>query len=130
MTIKKSFEQRAREEVERIKAQKAAEVERKQARMRELSEQARKYREAEAAEQRKREAERNAKLRRVQEEEARSEERRARTLAIHRWKANGGTEAAFDKAWPSMWQKLLKGRTMDGESRAREGQRISGVSRI
>ena len=41
MGRRKSFEERAREEVERIKAEEAAADERKQERMRELAEQAR-----------------------------------------------------------------------------------------
>jgi hypothetical protein len=54
--------------VERIKAEESTEVERKQARMRELVEEARERREAEAAEHRRRNGERDAKLRRSQEE--------------------------------------------------------------
>ena len=49
--------------MERIKAERSAEEERKQARMRELAEEARERREAQAADERKREAEWNAKLR-------------------------------------------------------------------
>jgi hypothetical protein len=60
MSRNRSFERRAREEVERIKAQEAAEEERKQARMKELAEQARERREVEAAEQRRRKEERDA----------------------------------------------------------------------
>jgi len=68
MSRNRWFERRAREEVERIKAQEAAEEEHGQARMRELTEQARERREAEAAEERRRKDERDAKLRRSQNE--------------------------------------------------------------
>jgi hypothetical protein len=126
----RSFERRAREEVERIKAEEAAEQERKQARMRELAEQARERREAEAAKQRRRKDERDAKLRRSQDEKAKGEERRAKDLAMRRWKASGGTETAFDEAWPSMWEEMLKRRTVDADSAAREAMARNGVSQI
>jgi hypothetical protein len=126
----RSFEKRAREEVERIKAQEVAEEERKQERMRELAEQARERREAEAAEEERRKEERDAKLRRSQEEKAELEERLARGSAKRRWLSNGGTEAPFDRAWPSMWEEMLKERTVDADRRAREAMARSSVSRI
>jgi hypothetical protein len=125
----RSFEKRAREEVERIKAQEVAEEERKQARMRELSERAKERREAEAAEERRRKDERDAKLRRS-EEKTEVEERRAKDLARRRWRASGGAEAAFDQAWPSMWEEMLKRRTLDADMQAREAMARSTVSRI
>ena len=130
MSRNRSFEKRALEEVERIKAEEAAEEERKQARMRELAEQARERREAEAAEERRREEERDAKLMRSQEEKAELEERLAKDSARRQWKASGGTEAAFDQAWPSMWEEMLKRRTIDADRAARETMARGGVSRI
>jgi hypothetical protein len=126
----RSFDTRAREEVERIKAQEAAEEEYKQARMRELAEQARERREAEAAEEEGRKEERDAKLRRSEDEKAKGEEQLARNSARLRWKASGGTEAAFDQSWPSMWEEMLKRRTVDADRAAREEMARSGVSRI
>jgi hypothetical protein len=130
----RSFEKRAREEVERIKAEEAAEEERKQARMRELVEQARERREAEAAEEKRHKQERDAKLRRSQEEKAELEERRTKDSARRSWKANSGREAALEEAWPSMWEEMLKRRTIDADRRAlreaREAMARSGVSRI
>jgi hypothetical protein len=126
----RSLEKRAREEVARIKAQVVAEEEHKQARMRELAEQAKERKEGEAAEERRREDERNAKLRRFQDEKAKGEERLARDSARRSWKARGGTEAAFDRAWPSMWEEMLKRRTVDADRAAREEMARSGVSRI
>jgi hypothetical protein len=126
----RSFEKRARAEVERIKAQEAAEEERRQARMRELAEQAKEQRETEAAEERKRKEERDAKLRRSQEERAEVEEWLARNSARRSWKASGGTEAAFDQAWPSMWEEMLKRRTIDADRLARQEMHQSGTSRI
>jgi hypothetical protein len=126
----RSFEKRTRAEVERIKAQEAAEEERRQARMRELAEQAKEQRETEAAEERKRKEERDAKLRRSQEERAEVEERLARNSARRSWKASGGTEAAFDQAWPSMWEEMLKRRTIDADRLARQEMYQSGTSRI
>jgi len=126
----RSFEKRAREEVERIKAEEAAEEERGQARMRELAEQARERKEARAAEERRRKGERDVKLRRSEEEKAKGEERRARDLARRQWKASGGAEAAFEKAWPSRWEEMLKRRTVDADRGAREAMARSGVSSI
>lgn len=105
MSRTKSFEERAREEVERIKSEEAAEDQRKQERMRELAKEARERREAEAAEERKHKAERDAKLRRTEEEKGKAEERRAKEGARRQWNASGGTEAAFEGAWPSMWRR-------------------------
>jgi hypothetical protein len=130
MGTNRSLERRAREEVERIKAQEAAGEERKHTRMTELAEQARERREAEAAEERKRKEERDAKLRCSQEEKAKVEERLARDSARRSWKAGGGTEVAFDQAWPSMWEEMLKRRTVDADSQARQEMARSGVSRI
>ena len=125
----RSFEKRAREEVERIKAEEAAEQERKQARLRKLAEQARKRREAEAEEERRRKEERDAKLRRSEDEKAEGEERLARNSAWLRWKASGGTEE-FDWEWPGMRAEMLKRRTIDADSAAREAMAQSSVSRI
>ena len=87
-------------------------------------------REAEAAEEERRKEERDAKLRQSQEERAKGEERRARDLARRRWNASGGEEAAFEQAWPSMWEEMLKRRTIDADGRAREEMARSGVSQI
>jgi hypothetical protein len=130
MSRNRSFAKRAREEVERIKSEEAAEEERKQARMRELAEQAKERREAEAAEEERRKEVRDAKLRRSQEEKAEGEERLAKDSARRTWKGSGGTEAAFNKAWPSMWEKMLKRRIVDADSAAREAMARSSVSRI
>ena len=130
MSRNRSFEGRAREEVECIKAQEAAEEERKQARMWELAEQARERGEAEAAEQRWREEERHAKLRRSEDKKAEGEERLAKNSARRSWKVSGGTEAAFEEAWPSMWEEMLKRRTVDADRWARQEMARSSVSRI
>ena len=90
MSRNRSFERRAREEVECIKAQEAAEEERKQARMWELAEQARERREAEAAEQRWRMEERHAKLRRSEDKKAEGEERLAKIALGARGKSVAG----------------------------------------
>ena len=106
MSRRKSFEERAREEVERKKAEEAAEQERKH------------------------KAERDAKLRRTEEEKGKAEERRAKEGARRQWKASGGTEAAFEGAWPSMREEMLKRRTLERETQARQLQQARGVSRI
>jgi hypothetical protein len=126
----KSFERRAREEVERIKAGEAAEEEHKQARMRELAEQARERREAEAAEQRRRKDERDAKLRRSEDKKAEGEERLARDSARRSWTASGGPDVAFNQAWPEMWEEMLRRRTVDADRRARDAMARTSISRI
>ena len=130
MSRRKSFEERAREEVACIKAEEAAEEERKQERMMELAEEASKRREAEAAEKRRREAERDAKLRRSQEEKAKAEEEHTKRAMFNTWVANGGSPEEFEAAWPNLRREMLTQRTLEEETRARQLQRASGVSRI
>jgi hypothetical protein len=130
MSRRKSFEERAREEVARIKAEEATEEEHKQERMKKLAEQARKSREAEAAEERRRQEERNAKLRRSQEEKAKGEEERTKRTAFNSWVANGGSPEEFEAAWPNLKREMLTQRTLEQETQARQLQRTSGVSRI
>jgi hypothetical protein len=130
MGRKRSFEERARAEVERIKAERVAEEERKQARMRELAEDARERREAEAEKERRRKAERDAKLRRSQEEKAKDEEERTKRAVFNSWVANGGSPGEFEAAWPNLKREMLTQRTLERETQARHLQRASGVSRI
>jgi hypothetical protein len=130
MGKKGSFEERARAEVERIKAEKSAEEERKQARMRELAEEERNQREAEAAEERRRKAERDAKLRRDQKERNQAEEERTKRAMFNTWVANGGSPGEFEAAWPNLRREMLTQRTLERDTQARQLQRTSGVSRI
>jgi hypothetical protein len=98
--------------------------------MKELAEQVRKSREAEAAEERRRQDERNAKLRRSQQERVQGEEKRAKRAMFNTWVASGGSPAEFEAAWPNLRREMLTQRTLEQETRARQLQRISGVSRI
>jgi hypothetical protein len=70
---------------------------------------------AEAEEERKREAQR----RRVQAERQKAEEERHKDDARDQWMAAGGTEEAFEKAWPGLWEEILKRRTLETEEQAR-----------
>jgi hypothetical protein len=126
----KSFEERAREEVERIKAENAAEEERKQERMRELAKEARERREAEAEEERKRKAERDAKLRLTQEDKGKAEEERVKRAMFGSWVANGGAPGEFEAAWPTLKREMLTQRTLEREAGAREAHRAASHSRI
>jgi hypothetical protein len=130
MSRRKSFEERAREEVERIKQQKAAEEERLQERMRELAKEARERREAEAEKERRREAERQAKLRSAQEEGAQAEEERVKRQMFNSWVANGGSPGEFEAAWPNLRREMLTQRTLKREAGAREAHRAASHSRI
>jgi hypothetical protein len=98
--------------------------------MRELAEQARERREAQVADEERRKEERDAKLRRSQEDKAEGEERLARDSARRSWTASGGTDVAFNQAWPEMWEEMLRRRTVDADRRAREEVARSSVSRI
>jgi len=73
--------------------------------------------------------ERDAKHRHSQEAKAKGEERLARDLA-RRWNASGGEEAAFEEAWPSMWEEMRKRRTVDADRLARQEMARSGVSQV
>jgi hypothetical protein len=42
------------------------------------------------------------------------------------WRDRG----AFEQAWPSMWEEMLKRRTVDADGAAREEMARSSVSRI
>jgi hypothetical protein len=57
-------------------------------------------------------------------------ERQEKQNARRAYLAEGGTEAAFERAWPEMREEMRRRRVMDAEREAREGQRASGVSRI
>ena len=98
--------------------------------MRELAEQARERRETQAAEEKKRKEERDAKLRRSEEEKTKGEERLAKDSARRSWTASGGTDVAFNQAWPEMWEEMLKRRTIDADRLARQEMYQSGTSRI
>jgi hypothetical protein len=73
--------------------------------------------------------------RREQEEKAAKEEE-ARSARIEKenarraWKADGGSEADFEKAWPKLRDEGRRLRVMDADRRARETMQASGVSRI
>jgi hypothetical protein len=113
MGRKGTFEERARQEVDRIKTERAAEEERKQSRMSELAEEARQRKAAEAAEERRRQDERNAKLRRSQQERVQGEKEGARRAMFNTWVANGGSPAEFEAAWPNLRREMLTQRTLE-----------------
>jgi hypothetical protein len=46
------------------------------------------------------------------------------------WLADGGSEADFEKAWPSLRDEGRRRRMMDADCRARETMQARGVSRI
>ena len=126
MSRRRSFEERAREEVARIKAEEAQEEERRQKRMEELRAESDKRREAEAAEERKREA------RRAQEQAERESaaDERMKAGVFRSWTANGGTAGEFEDAWPGIKAAMLKQRTIEHETQAREDMRMGSHSRI
>ena len=126
MTIHKSFEQRAREEVERIKNEERAEEERKQKRMEELRAESDKRREAEAAEERRRKARRAEE----QAERERVQDEKKKARVFRNWTANGGSAAQFEDAWPEIKADMLKQQTIEQETRAREAMRMGSHSRI
>jgi hypothetical protein len=61
------------------------------------------------------------------------EERRERTekqSARRAWLADGGKEADFEKAWPSLRDEGRRRRVVDADRRAREAMRNGTTSRI
>jgi len=62
----------------------------------------------------------------AQEREQRMEKANARRA----WLADGGSEADFEKAWPSLRDKARLERVMSADRRAREAQRNGTTSRI
>ena len=123
MTRKRSFEERARAEVERIKAEKAAEEQRLQDRLAELKREATERREAAEAEERR---EREAR----QAERQKAKEERLKHAMFDSWVAKGGTPGEFEAAWPDLKAEHLKRRPLEDEHEARMLRRASGVSRI
>jgi hypothetical protein len=69
-----------------------------------------------------------------EEREARAEEaRRERAekgAAKAAWLRDGGSARDFEREWPTLRDEARKKRVMDADSRARERQRHTGVSKI
>ncbi len=122
---KRSVEERARAEVERIKAADAEKERRFQERREELAAQARARREArEQAEARQKREAREGREGRVRQE-AERRERADKENARRAWMADGGTAEAFEEAWPKLRDEARSRRVMDADRRAREAHRQS-----
>ena len=65
----------------------------------------------------------------AKEEEARNA-RMERENARRAWLADGGREADFEKAWPTLRDEGRRRRVMDADRRARETMRNGTTSRI
>lgn len=114
-----SFEDRARAEVERIKAAEQEEAERLQERLDELAAEAR-SRQEEREKQERAEAARRARL----EEEARAErEEREKRAAFRSWTAQGGAPQDFEAEWPAMRAEATRRRVLEADAAARASQR-------
>jgi hypothetical protein len=76
--------------------------------------------------------ERDLKARREQEarEEEERKERAEKGAAKKAWRADGGSEDAFEKAWPELRDEARRRRVADAAQRARASQRAQGLSRI
>jgi hypothetical protein len=57
-------------------------------------------------------------------------QRMERANARRAWLADGGSEADFEKAWPSLRDEGRRWRMMDADRRAREAMRNGTTSRI
>ena len=68
--------------------------------------------------------EREAKEKRLRQE--RVEKENARRI----WVRDGGSEDAFEKAWPELRDEIRRKRVAGADVRARERQRGSGISKI
>jgi hypothetical protein len=65
----------------------------------------------------------------AKEVEARNE-RMEKETAKRAWMADGGREAAFEKAWPKVRDQGRRQRVLDADKRARQEMYERGVSRI
>jgi hypothetical protein len=68
-----------------------------------------------------------------QEREAKEKRERQERMeegARRIWVRDGGSEEAFEKAWPQLRDEARRRRVADADKRAREEMRSSGVSRI
>jgi hypothetical protein len=66
----------------------------------------------------------------AKKEEEANRERMEKESARCAWKADGGSEADFEKAWPKLRDEGRRRRVIDADRRARETMQASGVSRI
>jgi hypothetical protein len=66
----------------------------------------------------------------AKKEEEANRERMEKESARCAWKADGGSEADFEKAWPKLRDERRRRRVIDVDRRAREAMQASGVSRI
>ena len=120
---RRSVEERARTEVERIKAADAEQEARFRERRDELAEQARARRQDEERARAEREQAERAEQARRTEQEAERREQAEKTAARNLWLADGGSAAAFEESWPSMRDGARSRRVMDADARAREVHR-------
>ena len=76
--------------------------------------------------------ERDLKARREQEakQEEECRERQERESLLRAWKADGGSEADFEREWPKLREEGRRRRVVDADRRARETMQASGVSSI
>ena len=66
----------------------------------------------------------------AKKEEEANRERTEQESARRAWTADGGREADFEKAWPSLRDEGRRQRVMDADRRAREEMRSGTTSRI
>jgi hypothetical protein len=73
---------------------------------------------------------------RKEQDEKAAKEEEARNTRIEKenarraWKADGGSEADFEKAWPKLRDEGRRQRVIDADQKAREEMRAHGPSRI
>jgi hypothetical protein len=66
----------------------------------------------------------------AKKEEEAKRERTEKESARRAWLADGGSEADFEKEWPSLRNQARRKRVIDADKRVREEMRASSVSRI
>ena len=123
MSRTRPFEERARAEVERIKAAEAEKEASFRERMDELAEQAKARRQDEEQAEAERNRAATAEQRRRAEQEQARREQAEKASARHAWVADGGAEAAFEEAWPTLRDQARARRVMNADERARVEQR-------
>jgi len=82
------------------------------------------------AEQEAKERAEEQKRRKLLDDARHKREQEMKKSALASWESSGGTEAEFEKAWPSLRLETLKRRTLEDGERARIVQRRSNISTL
>jgi hypothetical protein len=110
------------ETIEQIKARLKREDEKKerafQKRLEDIKADNRRYR----AEKEEEERAKRLAIEKLHREHQEKREQEMKASALHSWVVAGGTEASFEKEWPTLKVEMLRARTLEIEAEGRRGQ--------